>query len=306
MTAGAAVVGFQDGITGTVFDGTSFISADHTTVDVEAYPVYISGATLNPEPTTSNNTLDPPSSTAGDAPGTTRKTKPTEASTPSEQSTPGESITINEPSDSSKTSPSNITTCQESGCQSTSPAPNPSGSNDKGGGNTNTGRIVGISIGGTISVVLLALGCFLLFRYRRKRLRNNNNQAAPHTTPSGSEVEAALSGSQGEEAHRGYKKRLPCELPGAETRAELEGTQVEGGGAGIYVWKPELEGTAGVRGSKNVYVRKKAELDAHNRYVRASGSGTETENTTAHPVAGPSSASPRYPVSTPAEIQTWI
>lgn len=289
MTAGMAVVGFEDGITGTVFYSTSFFSADHTTVNVEAHPVYLNAAAPDTEPTTSDNTLNPPSSTVIDAPDTIRISNSTKASTSSESST------LNETSNSSKTSPSNMTTCRESGCQSTSPAPNPSSSSNKEGGN-HTGRIVGVGIGGTIAVGLLVLGCFLLIRYRWKRLRNRH-QAAPHTTLNGSKVEAEL---------RVYKKRLPPELAGSETRAELEGTQVEEGGAGIYAWKPELEGTAGIRGSKNVDVRKKAELEANNRNVLARASGAGTEATPTTPVAGPSSASPRYPESTAAEIQTWI
>ncbi|KAI0419721.1 hypothetical protein F5X98DRAFT_372346 [Xylaria grammica] len=57
----------------------------------------------------------------------------------------------------------------------------------------------------------------------------------------------------------------PVELGRTSVPAELVGTVVEEPGPGIYVPKPELEGTAGIYGLRGVYIKKKSELDAESR-----------------------------------------
>ncbi|KAI1273275.1 hypothetical protein F5Y07DRAFT_377249 [Xylaria sp. FL0933] len=51
------------------------------------------------------------------------------------------------------------------------------------------------------------------------------------------------------------------EMDANATRAELEGGHVEDCGDGIYVWKPELEGTPGTERHRGAHVRKKSELE---------------------------------------------
>ncbi|KAI1313985.1 hypothetical protein F5Y03DRAFT_1336 [Xylaria venustula] len=171
--------------------------------------------------------------------------------------------------------------CLRSGkCETTTPEP----STTAGSSGLSTGAKVGAGIGATLGFILLALGAILLLRYRRRRLTRHHALGSPSTHP---------------EMKKHHKKHLP-ELPVVESRVELEGTQVEDRGPGIYVWKPELEGTAGSPDSEGVYVRKKPELEA--RYdgvlfpgspmlTPGSGSASGRTSTAAafeSPVAGPS------------------
>lgn len=60
-----------------------------------------------------------------------------------------------------------------------------------------------------------------------------------------------------------------AELDAAAIRAELPGSLGEEHGAGVYVLKPELEGTPGEPGTAGrVYVKKKSELEAMNKASR--------------------------------------
>ncbi|GAW19615.1 hypothetical protein ANO14919_091030 [Xylariales sp. No.14919] len=65
------------------------------------------------------------------------------------------------------------------------------------------------------------------------------------------------------EGSRPYVYTTKVELDALATRAELEGILVEShGDDGIYVLKPELEGTAGLESNRGAYVRRKTELEA--------------------------------------------
>ncbi|KAI0509137.1 hypothetical protein F5B22DRAFT_618601 [Xylaria bambusicola] len=137
---------------------------------------------------------------------------------------------------------------------------------------------VGAIVGGAVTFVLVAVAAVLLLRYRRRRLLAR--QDSPLT-----DLDADL-------IQQHYQKKHLPELPVVESAAELEGTHVEGHGPGIYVWKPELEGTAGLSGAKGVYVRKKSELEARYNEVFPGSPMSETRSaaTTApeSPVVGPS------------------
>ncbi|KAI0096127.1 hypothetical protein GGR51DRAFT_51056 [Nemania sp. FL0031] len=177
---------------------------------------------------------------------------------------------------------------------SNSPSPSPISSGARAA--SHTGLKVKASLGAIVLVlILLALGYVLLTRYRRKRLASHcqpSNQ--PSSTPDRMEAEAILKIRQ--------KRSLP-ELPMVELRAELDGVQIESRGPGIYVWKPELEGTAGVAGSVGVYVREKAELEANLRSLANSVMEIRPETAPESPIVG-SSSGPRY-IPTAGPVQTY-
>ncbi|KAF2969954.1 hypothetical protein GQX73_g3621 [Xylaria multiplex] len=150
------------------------------------------------------------------------------------------------------------TICRRHNCQASPSATQGTGS-DRPRTSSHIGLKVGASIGGVIAVAVIVLGYFLLTRYRRKRRLNDRERL--NSVPADPEVEVVRKPYE--------KKRLP-KLPEPEPRAELEGTPVETRGDGIYVWKPELEGTAGVPGAVGVYVKKKSELEAIHNGVTSS------------------------------------
>jgi hypothetical protein len=117
---------------------------------------------------------------------------------------------------------------------------------------------IGVGVGVVVVLILLIIGYILLMRYRRKRLFNHHHPLdSPPETPERRETKAVLQ----------TQKKLPPPPPVAELRVEYEGAQAENHGAGIYVWKPELEGTAGIPGAVGVYVQGKSELEANHSGV---------------------------------------
>ncbi|KAJ8128028.1 hypothetical protein O1611_g5609 [Lasiodiplodia mahajangana] len=163
-----------------------------------------------------------------------------------------------------------ITTGISSTRSSASTTPDPSNSPGPIGPDAGASSQTGIKVGASLGAVVLALILFtlvyiLLVRYRRRRLLSRHQPLNPHSsTPDRTEAETILKIRQ--------KRHLP-ELPMIELPAELDGVQVESRGPGIYVWKPELEGTAGVDGLVGVYVREKAELEANRKGVASSVMG---------------------------------
>ncbi|KAI8954982.1 hypothetical protein F4801DRAFT_415870 [Xylaria longipes] len=244
ITMGEALLGSWSDNQATVLSITSFSRADSMTLYASAVPVYLT---------------DTRSGTFGNV--------PSQAIPPvsGESSTTGPSTSVEV---SSNTPTSNGPRCRGDGCQTTTtttqpstgggstPATNPVSSNESNPPNQINLKVsVGVGIGVAVAfVLLLALGYMLLRRYRQKRLLSRLQLlGSPPTKPDWG----------GEQAVRQiYQKKLPPELPVVESWVELEGTQVEDRGTGIYVWKPELEGTAGIPGAKGIYVRKKSELEA--------------------------------------------
>ncbi|OTA57155.1 hypothetical protein K449DRAFT_437431 [Hypoxylon sp. EC38] len=113
------------------------------------------------------------------------------------------------------------------------------------------GSIVGSVVG---ALTLIGLVYYALWHRKRARQKRLNGTAAD------------ADGSQQSREHmrNGYEKpELDAGI--ATTRSELEGPPVErrASGAGIYVEKPELQGTQGTSSAQRcVYVKKKAELEA--------------------------------------------
>ncbi|KAI8628941.1 hypothetical protein F5Y19DRAFT_102560 [Xylariaceae sp. FL1651] len=132
---------------------------------------------------------------------------------------------------------------------------------------------VGTGIGAAVAfTLLLGLIYFLAIRYRRRKLglcrrlhlRSQSPDDSPIDEATPTEDPEKLSrkeegGGGGVETHI---RDFTLETDAATIRAELEGTPIEEGGPGIYVLKPELEGTAGMPGLIGVHVRKKVELEA--------------------------------------------
>ncbi|KAI3317687.1 hypothetical protein HD806DRAFT_550218, partial [Xylariaceae sp. AK1471] len=126
---------------------------------------------------------------------------------------------------------------------------------------------IGAGIGGAIAAnLLLALIYVLMTRYRHKRLHPRNLHHDSNTTPTRSSV-----------GRWGFWNLKP-ELDTTVTRAELEGTTPEERGAGIYVWKPELEGAAVAPGLLDVYVKRKAELEAREQSEKTASEFTIIES----------------------------
>ncbi|TRX89684.1 hypothetical protein FHL15_009434 [Xylaria flabelliformis] len=265
---------------------TSFSAADRMTLYPSAVPVYLTNARSG----TFNNV---PSQSI--------------TSTSGESSTIGTSMSVEV---SSKTSTSNSPKCRRDNCQTTTTtqpstgggsttAANPLGSNESKPTNQNNLKIgvgVGVGVGGAVALTLLALGFMLLRRYHRKRLLSHPQVIySPPTKPNGN-------GGGEQDVQQLYQEKPPSELPVAESWIELEGTQAEDRGTGIYVWKPELEGTAGVLGAKGVYVRRKSELEA--KYTGNAAPVTGAVVYAESPVVGASFANPRYPAPTVIQMYT--
>ncbi|XXG96969.1 Checkpoint protein hus1 [Hypoxylon texense] len=121
-----------------------------------------------------------------------------------------------------------------------------------------TGIVAGIIVGGIVA----GTGLGLLLISWRKRSRRDRDLA--HGRTKSVEVHCAR-----DYLHGTGKAELDASA--GATRNELEGSSVENrdSGAGIYVQKPELEGTPGTSGvGGDVYVLSKAELEARQRKER--------------------------------------
>ncbi|KAL7623924.1 hypothetical protein AAE478_005481 [Parahypoxylon ruwenzoriense] len=164
--------------------------------------------------------------------------------------------------------------------------------------------IVGASVGGTLGAILLLLGLGSLFFFyvRRKRRRGNRDEEGSETSGSRRHLFFSPFFSQKAELDAG---------PGA-TRSELEGSLAAAAagffdGPGLYVRKPELEGTLGAEGQGQgqggeggkgraaVYVKMKAELEGRGR--RPWTEVSELEATPVTPAAASELVSPAMPVS---------
>ncbi|KAI1117583.1 hypothetical protein F5Y14DRAFT_403176 [Nemania sp. NC0429] len=140
-----------------------------------------------------------------------------------------------------------------------------SGSNPaQGGGEQGLSKraIIATAVSLSVAVVLiLALAFFLIKRHRRKR-------AALLGSDHGSASRERFSAYSGKPELQGSAPMhtAKAELDAAAIRAELLGSLGEDRGAGMYVLKPELEGTPGEPGTVGrVYVKKKSELEARNK-----------------------------------------
>ncbi|KAF2969062.1 hypothetical protein GQX73_g4467 [Xylaria multiplex] len=117
------------------------------------------------------------------------------------------------------------------------------------------GIIIGSIIGG---LFLSSLAILYIMKLRKaKRLGKRQLEAAVKAKPDEYTGKPELEGS------RAYVYTAKAELDAMATRAELEGTVVEShGDDGIYVLKPELQGTLGTERNRGAYVRKRSELEA--------------------------------------------
>ncbi|KAI0405893.1 hypothetical protein F4802DRAFT_138902 [Xylaria palmicola] len=265
---------------GTISKTISFSAADHKTLYILAHPIFLTAYGVTSSPISA-----------------TRATKTTKGS--------------NSDSTSSSTPTENAPKCRRDGCQTTTTTPPdveaPTSASDlpdsdDTGSVSRTSTNITIGVTSAAAFILLALGGILLARYRWKRLRGRSPaDYHPSTKFDGSDVDAAAQRAAGQE-------KLPPELPVTESRGELDGSPAEEGGAGIYTWKPELEGTPGAPGGPAaLFVRKKSELEARESGlpspVPGMGLGTMASDAL---VAGPSFTDPRYPVPTPRTLQMYI
>ncbi|KAI0393336.1 hypothetical protein F5Y17DRAFT_459008 [Xylariaceae sp. FL0594] len=156
----------------------------------------------------------------------------------------------------------------------------PTVSNNPGNGTSENGRsgmrapVVGLSqaariaigLGVVLGIIhLVGLGLFLLRRYRKKRLGLKSLKCDSKPSCKISPCRARRSSYRGKAELQGTVPSFEPkpELDPSATRAELEGSPGEERGAGIYVLKPELEGTQSGRGGNVlVYVKVKSELEA--------------------------------------------
>ncbi|KAI3338748.1 hypothetical protein F4824DRAFT_74941 [Ustulina deusta] len=170
---------------------------------------------------------------------------------------PGDTTQPNQPTDAGQST----STRTSQGSKSTAPS---------GVSSDITTIKVGASLGSVLGLVLLsALGYFLLTWYRRKRLAARHLPLHSDFFKMKNEVAEVKNSSKSRLSHREQHPRRPwsthVKLNRMSGYVELEGTPVEEPGPGIYVFKPELEGTAGTPGLRGVYVRKKSELFADSR-----------------------------------------
>ncbi|KAI8633259.1 hypothetical protein F5Y19DRAFT_490449 [Xylariaceae sp. FL1651] len=119
--------------------------------------------------------------------------------------------------------------------------------------------IVGGVLGGVGFIIALALGYFFLSRYRRRRDRTRNTPSQPIIIP---ENEAGQTQDYPGDGTGGFWYQKP-ELDATTTRMELEGTTIDQQGPGIYVVKPELEGTVVKNRLLDVFLKGKAELEGN-------------------------------------------
>ncbi|KAI3320087.1 hypothetical protein HD806DRAFT_246669 [Xylariaceae sp. AK1471] len=114
---------------------------------------------------------------------------------------------------------------------------------------------VGISFG---SVVVIGLLVYLLIRRHRKKKTHKMVEKAPVNKASYEEH----TGKPELEGSKAYVYVDKAELDPTATRSELPGAVGESYGDGIYLVKPELEGTIGTEENRGMFVRKKSELEA--------------------------------------------
>ncbi|KAI0440068.1 hypothetical protein F4803DRAFT_528885 [Xylaria telfairii] len=119
--------------------------------------------------------------------------------------------------------------------------------------------IVGAVLGSVAFILLIALGYFFLARYRRGRLQTRIIQSYSGTMQEHGANQTQQNPSDG----AGGFWTLKPELDPSATRVELEDTAIDQHGPGIYVVKPELEDTAGIRRALGVFVKGKAELEGN-------------------------------------------
>ncbi|KAI1345767.1 hypothetical protein F5Y01DRAFT_322804 [Xylaria sp. FL0043] len=113
--------------------------------------------------------------------------------------------------------------------------------------------ILGGILGGVIILLSLAF-CYVLRRNKMNRIQAELARRVVLEEPRKHTGKPELEGS------KAYVYTTKPEMDANATRAELEGGHVEDRGDGIYVWKPELEGTPGTERHRGAHVRKKSEL----------------------------------------------
>ncbi|OTB16296.1 hypothetical protein K445DRAFT_21933 [Daldinia sp. EC12] len=118
--------------------------------------------------------------------------------------------------------------------------------------------LIAAVVGGVLGAcILVGLGYALWRRKRSRGAVQDNN-----LIDTGANVNGTDPGGM---PHDDYRK-AELDTPAQATRSELEGSTELNYGAGIYVRKPELEGTQGESHTEgSVYVKNKAELEAHMR-----------------------------------------
>ncbi|KAI0448339.1 hypothetical protein F5B21DRAFT_497848 [Xylaria acuta] len=147
---------------------------------------------------------------------------------------------------SSTTVISDSTTTQPEPTSTSSPRPS-----------SDSAIIVGGVLGAVAFIFFIALVYFFLTRYRHGRLQTRSIQSHFDTTQ---EHGTSRTQQNPGDSTGGFWSLKP-ELDPTTTRAELEGTTIDQQGPGIYVVKPELEGTVGIKRLLGVFVKGKAELE---------------------------------------------
>ncbi|KAK6955763.1 hypothetical protein Daesc_003407 [Daldinia eschscholtzii] len=115
--------------------------------------------------------------------------------------------------------------------------------------------LIAAVVGGVLGAcILVGLGYALWRRKRSRRAVQDNNLIDTGASVNGTDPSGM--------PHDDYRK-AELDTPAQATRSELEGSTEPNYGAGIYVRKPELEGTQGESHTEgSVYVKNKAELEA--------------------------------------------
>ncbi|GAP85309.2 hypothetical protein SAMD00023353_1002160 [Rosellinia necatrix] len=281
VTEGPVLVGFTGAEESTVFETFDLAAADQTTIHVAARAVFlvVSSSTENharstdaPPGLTSSATTDSPifigAPTSSGAPSqetvTTMSRRDHDGESEDDDNKDGGDSGAD--GDSSSGSGGDTTTACLGHCGTTDTSPTVPRLPTPAGNPVNQTKtmgkaraIFGAVAGGVVGFLLLVLiiGYLLIVRYRRKRLGRKAAASRPRANPGRDDVEAAAAAAAALRKPPPRARTLPVV-------AELEGTGAEdrSAGAGIYVAKPELEGTAGMPGLAGVYVRRKAELEA--------------------------------------------
>lgn len=159
----------------------------------------------------------------------------------------------------SSASPSSRTKSSSTSTTTTSSTPQFSGNNDS----SSIGLKVGLGLGIPLGVILLLALCGFWYvrRYRRKMARKIDITSSDISE----EDKPELAGATFQPSF------VKAELDPLATRAELEAPAVENGG-GIFVQKPELQGTDILTKPIDsvVYVKRKAELEGVTNHARGS------------------------------------
>lgn len=148
----------------------------------------------------------------------------------------------------------------ESTSVSTTPTPTPT---SNAGASPPVGLRVALGVGITLGIILLLALCSFWFvrRYRKKKAWKLQQHAPRNTAHSSSVImdKPELVGSTFQSPY------VKAELDPLATRAELE-APFEGNGPGIFVHKPELQGTdtSTRRGVKGGNIKRKVELEVSN------------------------------------------